>query len=144
MKTRYVVKGIGKEQTIDSKVLIYFDKVTGKITKVEDKWDGKLPDSSFQNVSIEQLFSPWWWFHYGEGWVWYTWSLTWDTRWWQVRLTIHQPPPCNPLNFRFFHYSKSLRWLIKILQAFRKINAVTVPHLVGVPKNDEEDAKKGL
>ncbi|CAD6566665.1 MAG: hypothetical protein ASARMPREDX12_008786 [Alectoria sarmentosa] len=76
LRTRYVVKGIGKEQTIDSKINIFYDKATGKITKVEDKWDGKLPDSSFQN-------------------------------------------------------------------AFRKINAVTVPKLVGVPKSDEEDAKLG-
>lgn len=59
---------------------------------------------------------------------------------------LDYPPatPCNPMNFRFFHLSKPLRWLIKFLQAFRKINAVTVPHLVGVPKNEEEDAKKGL
>ena len=28
-------------------------------------------------------------------------------------------------------------------QAFRKINAVTVPKIVGVPKNDEEDAARG-
>lgn len=76
LRTRYVVKGIGKEQTIDSKINIFYDKATGKITKVEDKWDGKLPDSSFQN-------------------------------------------------------------------AFRKINAVTVPKMVGVPKSDEEDAKLG-
>ncbi|KAL6717425.1 hypothetical protein ACLMJK_005340 [Lecanora helva] len=76
LRTRYVVKGIGKEQTIDSKVNIFFDKDTGKITKVEDKWDGKLPDSSFTNI-------------------------------------------------------------------FRQLNSVTVPKLVGVPKNDEEDAAKG-
>lgn len=44
----------------------------------------------------------------------------------------------------FFYLSKALWSLTKILQAFRKINAVTVPHLVGVPKNEEEDAKKGL
>ncbi|CAF9912394.1 hypothetical protein IMSHALPRED_000304 [Imshaugia aleurites] len=74
LRTRYVVKGIGKEQTIDSKINIFHE--AGKITKVEDKWDGKLPDSSFQNV-------------------------------------------------------------------FRKMNAVTVPKLVGVPKSDEEDAKLG-
>ncbi|KAF6230360.1 hypothetical protein HO133_004702 [Letharia lupina] len=76
LRTRYVVKGIGKEQTIDSKINIFHDKDTGKITKVEDKWDGKLPDSSLMN-------------------------------------------------------------------AFRKINAVTVPKVVGVPKSDEEDAKLG-
>lgn len=84
MRTRYVVKGINKEQTIDSKILIYYDKATGKITHVQDKWDGKLPDSSFQNVSLEQVFSPWWWVRYAGGWAWYAWSLTWDTWWWQV------------------------------------------------------------
>ena len=84
LRTRYVVKGIGKEQTIDSRVNIFFDKATGKITKVEDKWDGKLPDSSIQNVSIDQLFNPRWWVHYGEGWVFWGWSFTWNMWWWQV------------------------------------------------------------
>jgi hypothetical protein len=28
-------------------------------------------------------------------------------------------------------------------QAFRHLNAVTVPKFVSVPKNEEEDAKKG-
>lgn len=28
-------------------------------------------------------------------------------------------------------------------QAFRRLNAVSVPKMVGVPKNDEEDAKMG-
>jgi len=75
LKTRYVVKGIGKEQTIQSVITIATDS-QGKISKVEDKWDGKLPEGS-------------------------------------------------------------------ISQAFRRLNAVTVPNLVGVPKNKEEDAKKG-
>jgi hypothetical protein len=75
LKTRYVIKGIGKEQTIQSVVAIHTN-AEGKITKVEDKWDGKLPDSSIAN-------------------------------------------------------------------AFRHLNAVTVPKFVGVPKNDAEDAKKG-
>ena len=35
LKTRYVVKGIGKEQTIESKILIAYDSTTGKITKVK-------------------------------------------------------------------------------------------------------------
>ena len=84
MRTRYVIKGIGKEQTVDSKINIAYDKATGKITKVEDKWDGKLPDSSFTNVSIEQLFSPWWYLHYAESWGWRLWSFTWNMWWWQV------------------------------------------------------------
>ena len=28
-------------------------------------------------------------------------------------------------------------------QVFRNLNSVTVPHMVSVPKNDEEDAKRG-
>lgn len=88
LKTRYVVKGIKKEQIISSKVFIHYDKLTNNITKVEDRWDGKLPDSSFTSVSLDQLFSPWWWVHYAEGWAWYMWSFTWDTWWWQVRVKI--------------------------------------------------------
>ncbi|CAF9931602.1 MAG: hypothetical protein HETSPECPRED_008141 [Heterodermia speciosa] len=76
LKTRYVVKGIGKEQTIASKVNIFYDKDSGKITKVEDKWDGQLPDSSFTNI-------------------------------------------------------------------FRQLNSVTVPTMISVPKNDEEDRQRG-
>ncbi|KAI5362116.1 Putative NTF2-like domain superfamily protein [Septoria linicola] len=74
LKSRYVVKGIGKEQIISSKVKIWSDG--DKITKVHDEWDGKLPESS-------------------------------------------------------------------IAQAFQRLNANTVPYVVGVPKNAEEDAKKG-
>lgn len=47
LRTRYVVKLLGKEQTIDSKVNIFYDENTNKITHVQDKWDDKLPDSSF-------------------------------------------------------------------------------------------------
>ncbi|KAL1297193.1 hypothetical protein AAFC00_004763 [Neodothiora populina] len=75
MKTRYVVKGISKEQTIASVVNIFVNS-EGKIEKVEDKWDGQLPDSAFKN-------------------------------------------------------------------AFRRLNAVTVPKMINVPKSDAEDAKKG-
>ncbi|EMC98487.1 hypothetical protein BAUCODRAFT_66485 [Baudoinia panamericana UAMH 10762] len=74
LDTRYVIKGIGKEQKIHSLVEIYHEG--GKITKVADKWDGKLPDSTISN-------------------------------------------------------------------AFRHLNSVTVPQMVSVPKNAEEDAKKG-
>ena len=38
----------------------------GKIEKVNDKWDGNLPDSSITNVSAAQLASLWWWVHYVE------------------------------------------------------------------------------
>jgi len=76
LKTRYVVKGIGKEQTISSVVKIYTTADGSKIEKVQDMWDGELPDSSFKN-------------------------------------------------------------------AFRRLNAVTVPKLVSVPKDKEDDMKRG-
>lgn len=54
MKTRYVIKGIGKEQIVSSLVAIHLDG-EGKIQKVEDKWDGKLPDGAIANVSLVPL-----------------------------------------------------------------------------------------
>ncbi|KAF2812243.1 uncharacterized protein BDZ99DRAFT_383627, partial [Mytilinidion resinicola] len=76
MKTKYTVKGINKEQTIESIVNIFTSEDGQKIVKVEDKWNGELPDSSIKD-------------------------------------------------------------------AFRKINAVTVPKMISVPKSKEEDAKRG-
>ena len=83
LRTRYVVKG-GMEKTIDSKVNIHHDKDTGLITKVEDLWNGHIPEDSFTKVSIDQLINPWWWLHYYEGWLFWAWSFTWNTRVWQV------------------------------------------------------------
>jgi hypothetical protein len=54
MRTRYVIKGINKEQTIQSVVAIHTDE-EGKISKVEDKWDGKLPDGTIANVSADPV-----------------------------------------------------------------------------------------
>lgn len=34
LKTRYVMKSIDKEQTMSSKVHIYYDNATGKITEL--------------------------------------------------------------------------------------------------------------
>lgn len=92
MKTRYVVKGINKEQVIQSKVLIHTDG--DKIAKVEDKWNGNLPDSSIANVSSAlQLLSPLWWFKYAEGWAFWCWSFTWETLPWKVRAFFSFPLP---------------------------------------------------
>ncbi|THZ50445.1 hypothetical protein D6C90_02577 [Aureobasidium pullulans] len=108
MKTRYVVKGIGKEQTISSVVNIFHEG--GKITKVEDKWDGKLPDGAIANVSFIQLLNPLWWANYTWAWIFYLWSFVWWTWPWR---------------------------------AFRNLNSVTVPKIISVPKNKEEDAARG-
>lgn len=56
LKTRYVIKGINKEQTIQSVVAIHLDE-QGKIKKVEDKWDGKLPEGSISEVSRAVLIA---------------------------------------------------------------------------------------
>ncbi|KAI4844776.1 hypothetical protein E4T44_06008 [Aureobasidium sp. EXF-8845] len=103
MKTRYKVKGIGMEQTISSVVNIFHEG--GKITKVQDKWNGKLPDGAIAN-----LLNPVWWAYYTWAWVFYLWSFVWWTR----------------------------AWL-----AFRNLNSVTVPKIISVPKNKEEDAARG-
>lgn len=72
LKTRYVPKVVSKEQTITSKINIFYDKATGKITKVEDKWDGQLPDSTFKNVSFRAVFLvDLRWLRYVEVWVWW-------------------------------------------------------------------------
>ena len=74
MKTEYTVKGLGVKKIIESKIHIYTQ--ADKITKLQDKWGGTLPDNAFQNI-------------------------------------------------------------------FRKLNAITVPRLISVPKNDEEDRERG-
>lgn len=68
LTTRYKVKGVGKETTINSKINIFTDG--GKIQRVEDKWDGKLPDSSITNVCNRwfNAVSPFFWTHYAFGW----------------------------------------------------------------------------
>lgn len=85
LKMRYVVKGIGKEQVIQSVVMIKKTLDGERIEKVEDRWDGKLPDSSIQNVSFAQLVSVRCWLFWVESWVWWLWSLVWWTTPWMVR-----------------------------------------------------------
>lgn len=88
LKTRYVVKGIQKETTINSVVSIATDSA-GTITKVEDRWDGSLPDSSIANVStVWQLASPFWWANYTFAWAWWTASWAWWSTPWLVRTAM--------------------------------------------------------
>lgn len=87
LRTRYVIKGIGKQQTINSIVNIATTP-DGKISKVEDKWNGNLPESAFVNVSVEKILTFHWWTHYVEGWAWWTWSFWWYTWPWLVRYLV--------------------------------------------------------
>lgn len=138
LKTKYVIKGIGKEQVVSSVVAVHLDE-SGKISKVEDKWDGKLPEGSIANVStISDLVSPVWWVNYWIAWGWWLWSFTWETRVWMVGAVFCAAiemvlvcERCRTLLANFY------------AQAFRHLNAVTVPKIVSVPKNEAEDAKKG-
>lgn len=85
MTTMYKVKGIGKETTITSKVNIFHEG--GKITRVEDKWDGKLPDSGIANVSKPwtNLVNPLFWTNYWFGWSYSLLVYVHDHWWWMVR-----------------------------------------------------------
>ena len=80
LKTMYKVKGLGTEQTIDSKVKIFTENE--KITRVEDRWNDELPDGAFKNVSMLSLRS---WAYYGQSWLYWGWHFCWETWWWRVR-----------------------------------------------------------
>ena len=57
MRNKYKVKGIGSEQVVESKIKIYTSQDGTRITKVEDRWDDKLPDGGFKTVSLRSFFS---------------------------------------------------------------------------------------
>ena len=69
-----------------STVNIYVNESTGKIEKLQDKWNGSLPDSGIANVS---LLSPVSWVNYYIGWAFWCWSFVWYTRPWLVRRHIY-------------------------------------------------------
>ena len=50
LKTKYVVKGVGAEKVMESVVRIFTDGE--RIAKVEDRWNGNLPDGAVANVSF--------------------------------------------------------------------------------------------
>jgi hypothetical protein len=61
LKTRYKIKGLGTEKTIESVIKIFTDEKGEKITQVEDRWNGNIPDGAFAKVGISQLITPFWW-----------------------------------------------------------------------------------
>jgi hypothetical protein len=87
LKTMYKIKGLGMEQTIDSKVKIFTEGE--KIKKVEDRWNDELPEGAFKNVSVLNLRG---WVYYGQGWVFWGWHFCWETSWWRVRGSCCQTP----------------------------------------------------
>jgi hypothetical protein len=151
MTTMYKVKGIGKETTITSKVNIFHEG--GKITKVEDKWDGKLPDSGIANVSKPwtNAVDPRFWANYWLGWSYSLLVFVHDRWWWMVRSFVILLHPefsiaSSYLSIALEHtrsYVELQANKTLLIQAFRRLNAVSVPKMVGVPNNAEEDAKRG-
>ena len=85
LKTRYVVKGVGTEKVIDSKIVIDYNESTGRITRLQDRWSGDIPTSSFAEVSVMRLLSPWWWLQSVEAVGFWLLTLVWETRLAQVR-----------------------------------------------------------
>jgi hypothetical protein len=83
LKTRYVIKGINKEQIIESVVKIHTDD-SGKIKLVEDRWNGEIPEGAFSKASWSQILGVRWWLGYGAAWLWWSWSRVWWTRPWEV------------------------------------------------------------
>lgn len=57
MSNKYVVKGIKKEQVMNSVVRIFVGE-DGKISKVEDRWNGKLPEGAISDVSTNASDTP--------------------------------------------------------------------------------------
>lgn len=121
LSTRYVVKGLGKEQKINSLIEIHMDG--DKISKVADKWDGSLPEGSIAQVGLSS-FS---WYRYAEAWGFYTWSFVWETRVWRVR-EMAFPPRASPKNF---HHCLVLSVCLK-----EKTN---LTFLVGFPQTQRYD-----
>jgi hypothetical protein len=51
LQQRYTVIGIGNQVLMKSKVHMEID-AEGKIVKVQDKWNGRLPDNTILNVFL--------------------------------------------------------------------------------------------
>ncbi|KAK0104823.1 hypothetical protein ONS95_005091 [Cadophora gregata] len=55
LKTRYKVKGIGAEKVIESVIKIHTDEKGERITGVEDRWNGSIPEgaiaTAFRNLN---------------------------------------------------------------------------------------------
>ena len=55
LSNKYVIKGVKSEKVINSIVSIHVNS-EGKIEKVEDKWNGKLPEGVISEVRAESFY----------------------------------------------------------------------------------------
>lgn len=66
LSNKYVVKGIKKEQTMNSVVKVFIGE-DGKVERLEDRWNGKLPEGAISDVSSAEEKGGWspfalvWW-----------------------------------------------------------------------------------
>ncbi|KAG8161026.1 hypothetical protein KVR01_009290 [Diaporthe batatas] len=113
MSNKYVVKGIRAEKVMNSVVRIHVG-AGGRIARVEDRWGGELPSGAVSDVS-GNLMNPRTWGPLAAA----RWAVRagGDAAWWAFCACCWWSP----------------------FLAFRKLNAVTVPALVKVPKTEEED-----
>lgn len=51
------------------------------ITKVEDRWNGQIPEGAFKTVRLFNIFS---WLNLAECVFFWLWSFVWWTWWWKV------------------------------------------------------------
>lgn len=88
LKTRYEIKGLGKEQTIESLVKIHTagEGENMRIKEVVDRWNNNLPEGPFAKVSfISGFWRFGWWYERIERWVWWAWwGVVLGTRPWEV------------------------------------------------------------
>jgi hypothetical protein len=79
LKTRYKVKGLGMEKIIESVIKIYTNESGDRITQVEDRWNGNIPEGAFVKVS---LLNPFWWMNaFGIVSFWVFCSICWIKPW---------------------------------------------------------------
>lgn len=95
LKTKYTVKGLGTEKVIESLIKIHTDEKGEKILKVEDRWNGDIPEGPIAKVSDVlslrglvgvgwKLVNPWWWARYWRDWGFWVLCWGWETRVWEV------------------------------------------------------------
>ena len=85
MKTRYKVKGLGTEKVIESVIKIFTDEGNEeKISGVEDRWNGNIPEGAIATVRLTSLFNPFFWIHTFSILGFWMWSFVWWSRPWEV------------------------------------------------------------
>jgi hypothetical protein len=84
LKTRYKVKGIGSEHIIESVVKIHTNDNGERITGVEDRWNGNIPEGAFAKVGLAQILNPFWCLRSVGIVSFWIWSLVWWTKPWEV------------------------------------------------------------